>query len=127
MEQLWQVICSSEKLTKFSVTCQMCLDDILVAEYDADGKDHNDMSTTKMQGSQLKAKQRKVPFQVYICPILQRGNIKKWGTARPTKDQIPYGNATTPQKGELQAFLDIINYLGKFPPSMATICEPFKN
>ena len=29
-------------------------------------------------------------------------------------------------KTELQAFLGLINYLGKFSPSMATICEPLQ-
>ena len=29
-------------------------------------------------------------------------------------------------KKELQAFLGVINYLGKFSPSMATVCEPLQ-
>ena len=29
-------------------------------------------------------------------------------------------------KRELQAFLGIINYLGKFPPGISEVCEPFR-
>ena len=57
-----------------------------------------------MQGSQPKAKQQKVSFQVYIHPIFQRGNIEKWGTARPTKNQNPYGDATPCNKKSSRLF-----------------------
>ena len=63
---------------------------------------------------------------MYICPILWRGDIEKWSTARPPKNQIPHGNATANKEKELQAFLGIINYLCKFSPTTETVCEPLQ-
>ena len=52
----------------------------------------------------------------------------KWGKIRPAEDQGPDRDATpSPQnKKELQAFLGIINYLGKFSPSTAILCDPLQ-
>ena len=44
-------------------------------------------------------------------------------SARPTKNQSPDRHASTKQKKEL-AFLGIINYLGKFSPGTADVCDP---
>ena len=48
----------------------------------------------------------------------------KWGKTRPTEDQSPDGDAAPQNKKEFWAFLGIINYLGKFSPSTASICKP---
>ena len=50
----------------------------------------------------------------------------EWSKTRPTEDQGPDGDATPQNKKELQAFFGIINYLGKFSPSIANICEPLQ-
>ena len=62
-------------------------------------------------------------FQMYIQPILQRGDIEKWNATRPMQNQSHNGNASPIIKKELQAFLGIINYLSKFSPSTATVCK----
>ena len=43
---------------------------------------------------------------------------------RSTDAQGTYGNAPLKNKKELQAFLGIINYLGKYCPSTSNMCEP---
>ena len=65
-------------------------------------------------------------FLQYISPIPWAGHIKKWSTTRPTENQGPGGHATPNNKKEPQAFLGIINYLSKFCPSSASICEPLR-
>ena len=46
-----------------------------------------------------------------------------WSKTRLTEVQGTYGNVTPKIKKELQAFLEIINYLGKFSPSTANVYE----
>ena len=46
----------------------------------------------------------------------------EWSTTRPAEDQILM-EMPPPNKKELQAFQGIINYLDKFSPSTASICE----
>ena len=55
-------------------------------------------------------------FQVCISPILWGVHIMEWSKTIHTEDQGPDGNATPQNKKELQAFLGIINYLGKPSP-----------
>ena len=61
---------------------------------------------------------------MYISPILWAGHITEWSTTGPAENQGPDGNATPQNKKEFQAFLDIINYLGKFSPSTSSLCDP---
>ena len=49
-----------------------------------------------------------------------------WSKTRPTYSQGPNGNATPKNKKELQAFLSIINYSGKFSLSTTNVCEPLQ-
>ena len=54
-----------------------------------------------------------------------KGHIVKWTTTRSTEDQTLMEMPSSVKKG-LQAFLGNINYLSKFSPSMATVCEPLQ-
>ena len=52
---------------------------------------------------------------MYICPILQRGYFEKWSAARPAQTIKTLMDMPLPNnKRELQTFLGIINYLGKY-------------
>ena len=54
--------------------------------------------------------------------------MRKGVSTRPTKHQSPDRHASMPNnKKELQAFLSIINYLGKFSPGTADVCDPLHN
>ena len=50
--------------------------------------------------------------------------MKKRSTTRPMKNQSPHRHAGAKQQKGLQAFLDIINYLGKFSPCTADVYDP---
>ena len=65
-------------------------------------------------------------FQVYVCPILWRSDIKKWNTTRPTENQGSHRDATPNNKKELQTFLGIFDHLSKFSPNTASVCEPLQ-
>ena len=62
---------------------------------------------------------------MHINTTLWRGDIKERSPARSTKSQGTDRHAARPNnKKELQAFLGISNYLGKFFPVTADICDP---
>ena len=61
---------------------------------------------------------------MHIHSILQRSDLKKGSTARPTKNKALMDMPAPKNKRELQAFLGIIYYLGKFPPGTAVACDP---
>ena len=61
---------------------------------------------------------------MYIHPILWQGNIEKWCTTGPQKISALMEMPPPNTKKELQAFLSIINYLGKFSLLTAAVCEP---
>ena len=63
-------------------------------------------------------------FERYICPVLWRGDIEKQSATRPAQNQSPNGN--TPQQEKRAPGFIIINYLSKFSPSTATVCEPLE-
>ena len=60
---------------------------------------------------------------MYISPILLGGHITEWSTTGLAENQGLGQNATPRNKKELQAFLGIINYLGKFSPNTVSICD----
>ena len=75
-------------------------DDILVAGYGADDRDHDETVQRILQRCRqvnLKLNKDKMSFQVHMSPILWGGHIKKWSTTRPTENQSPGGHATPQQ------------------------------
>ena len=63
---------------------------------------------------------------MYIHSIPWRSDLKKGSTARPTKIKALMDMSPPNNKGELQVFLDIINYLGIFSPGIAAVYDPFQ-
>ena len=61
---------------------------------------------------------------MHIHPLLWRSDIEKRSTTRPTKIKALTDMPAPNNKKKLQAFLGIINYLGKFSPGTADICDP---
>ena len=103
------------------------VDDTLVAEYDADGKDHNKTVWRVLQRCRqvnLMLHKDNCHFRCTSVPFF--GEVISWNGVKPNLQKIkalmemPHPKNTK----ELQAFLGIINYLGTFSPSTASTCEP---
>ena len=63
---------------------------------------------------------------MHISSIFQWGHIQAWHETWPTITQSPNRDVPSKNKKELQAFLVIVNYLCKFPPSTADVCESIR-
>ena len=65
-----------------------------------------------------------MPFQVHLSSILWGGVISRLGIQYdPQKLKVVIDMPPPKTKKELQAFLGIINYLGKFSPRTVEVCE----
>ena len=104
-------------------------DDILVIGYDNDGKDHDKAVYNVLKqcwGVNLKLNKDKCHFRCTLIPffgeIISKDGV--WPDPRKVKalTKMPPPN----NKKELQAFLGIIYYLGKFSPDMARLCDPLR-
>ena len=62
-------------------------------------------------------------FQVYISPILWEVRSRNGLQPDPQEIMVLVDMPPTNNKKKLQAFPGIINYLSKFSPSTASICE----
>ena len=60
---------------------------------------------------------------MHLYPILWASDIKRRSSTRPTKIKGLTDMPAPNNKKELQAFLDIINYLGKCSPGTADVCD----
>ena len=58
--------------------------------------------------------------------ILWRKDLEKRSTTRPIKIKALMDMPLPNKKREIQVFLGIINYLGKFSPGMAVVCDPLQ-
>ena len=102
-------------------------DDILVAGYEADGKDHDKTVGRVLQRCRpvsFKLNKDKCHFQCTSVPffegiILHNGVKPDTQKIKALMEMLPPKN-----KKELQSFLGIINYLGKLSPNTASKCEP---
>ena len=64
---------------------------------------------------------------MHISTILWLGYIQAWCTMQPTKAERSYRDALSKdQKKEIQAYLGIMNYLGKFFSSTADTCKSLR-
>ena len=62
---------------------------------------------------------------MHLHPFLQRSDIEKRGVQPdPQKVKALTDMPVPNNKKELQAFLGTINYLGKFSPGTADVCDP---
>ena len=105
----------------FSIT-----DDILVIGYDEDRTDHNEAVYNVLRHCKvnLKLNKDKCHFRCTSTPFI--GKVVSRKGVQPDQQKIKaLTDMPAPKnKRELQAFLGIINYLGKFSPGMAEVCEP---
>ena len=103
-------------------------DDIIVIRYDEDGTDHNEAVYNLLRHCKevnLKLNKDKCHFRCTSIPFF--GEVMSRKSVQPELQKIKtLTDMLAPKnKRELQAFLGIINYLGKFSPGMAKVCESF--
>ena len=105
-------------------------DDILVIGYDKDRTDHDETVYKVLKCCQdvnLKLNKEKCHFRCTAIPffgeVVSRDGMQPDLRKISTLTEMP----TPKSKKELQAFLGIINYLSKFSPDMAEVCEPLRN
>ena len=105
-------------------------DDILVIGYDKDRTDHDEAVYNVLRQCQdvnLKLNKDKCHFRCMSIPFF--GEVVSREGIQPdlqkiralTEIQVPKN------KRELQAFLGIINYLGKFSQGTSEVCRPLRN
>ena len=102
------------------------VDDIIVVGFDSDGKDH-DKTLWKVlkicRNVNLKLNKDKCHFRCTSVPFF-REVISRLGV-QPSPQKLKVLTDMPPSKTEkeLQAFLGITNYLGKFSPKIVEVCE----
>ena len=68
-----------------------------------------------------------MPFQVHVSPIPWQGDTQAWCATQPMKAENSHGDATPKiKKKGTQAFLGIVEYIGKFFPSIADTCNSLR-
>ena len=104
-------------------------DDILVIGYDEDGKDHDEAVYNVLRQCKevnLKLNKDKCHFRCRSTPFF--GEVVSREGIQPDRQKIKaLTDMPVPKnKRELQAFVGIINYLGKFSPGRTEICDPLQ-
>ena len=64
--------------------------------------------------------------QVCQNAMFWRNNLKKWSTTQPSKLHVLMEMSLHNNTKELQSFLGVMNYLGKFSPVTAEMCKPLR-
>ena len=104
------------------------MDDILVIGYNKDGADHNaTVHKVLQQCEEVNLKLNKEKCHFRCTTILFFGEMISREGVQPDPQNIKVlMDMLVPKnkKKELQAFLGIINYLGKFSPGTANVCDP---
>ena len=102
-------------------------DDILVAGYEADSRDHDETVQRVLQRCRqvnLKLNKDKCHFRcksvLFFRKIISLNGVQP----DPQKIKAWWKSHTTKNEKELQAFLGIIDYLGTFSTSTTSICDP---
>ena len=102
------------------------VDDILVAGYEDDGRDHDKTVQRVLQRCRQvnsKLNKDKCHFRCTSVPFF--GEVISQNGVQPDPQKIKALVKMPPPKiRKLQAFLGIINYLNKFSPSTASMCDP---
>ena len=102
-------------------------DDILVIEYDDNGADHDAVVHKVLQRCKevnLKLNKEKCHFRCTPIPFFREVILRREVQPDPQKIKALMDMPAPNNKKELQAFLGIINYLGKFSPGTADVCDP---
>ena len=104
--------------------------DILVIGYNKDGTDH-DAAVHKVlrqcKEVNLKLNKDKCHFRCTSIPFFGKVISREGIQPDPQKIKALTDMLAPKNKKELQAFLGIINYLGKFSPDTADVCDPYKS
>ena len=99
----------------------------LVIGYDEDGTDH-DTAVHKVsrwcKEVNLKLNKDKCHFRCTSIPFFGKVISREGIQPDPQKMKVLTGMPAPKNKKELQAFLGIINYLGKFSPGTTDVCDP---
>ena len=104
-------------------------DNILVIGYDKGGADHNKAVYSVLRWCQdvnLKLNKDKCHFRCMSIPFFGKVVPREGIQPDPQKIRALTKMLASKNKKELQAFLGIINYLGKFSPGMAEVCKPLQ-
>ena len=104
-------------------------DDILVIGYNNDGKDHDEGVCKVLQRCKevnLRLNKEKCLFRCTSIPFFREVISRRGVQPDPQKIKALMDMPPPNNKRELQAFLGIINYLGKFSPGTAVVCEPLQ-
>ena len=102
-------------------------DDILVIEYNEDAADHNAAVHKVLQQCEevnLQLNKEKCHFRCTSIPFFGEVISREGVQPDPQKIKVLTDMLAPKNKKELQAFLGIINYHGKFSPGTADICNP---
>ena len=101
-------------------------DNILVIGYDEDGTDHDKVVYNVLRVCKevnLKLDKDKCHFRYMSIPFFGKVVSRKGVQPDPQKIKALINIPVPKNKRGLQALLDMINYLGKFSPDMAEVCE----
>ena len=102
-------------------------DDILIIGYDKDRVDHDEaVYRVLRQCQEVNLKLNKDRYHFRCTSILFFGKVVSREGIQPDPQKVKtLTDMLVPKnKREPQAFLSIINYLGKFSPGMAEVCKP---
>ena len=102
-------------------------DNILVIGYDGDWGDHDEAVYNVLQQCQevnINLNKDKCHFRWTSIPFFGKVVSREGVQPDPQKIKALTNMLAPKNKRELQAFLGIINYLGKFSPGMVEVCEP---
>ena len=102
-------------------------DDILVIGFDKDGADHDKAVYDVLRQCQdvnLKLNKEKCHFSCTSIPFFCKVVLREGVQPDPQKVKGLTKMPALKNKKELQAFLGIINYLGKFSPGTVEVCKP---
>ena len=102
-------------------------DDILVIGYNKDEADHDEAVYDVLRQCQdvhLKLNKEKCHFRCTSIPFCGKVVLREGIQPDPRKVKALTEMPAPKNKKEIQAFLGIINYLGKFSPGTAEVCKP---
>ena len=102
----------------------------MIIGYDENGADHDAVVHKVLQRCKevnLKLKKEKCHFRFTSIPFFGEVILRKGVQLDPQKIKALTDMPVPNNKKELQAFLNIINYLGKFSPGTADVCDPQHN
>ena len=100
-------------------------DDILIIGYDKNGADQDAAIHKVLQRcKEVKLNKEKCHFRCTSIPFCVEVILRKGVQPDPQKIKALTDMLVPNNKKELQAFLGIINYLGKFSSGAADVCDP---